>query len=157
MLAPWGEGWDEGVAERRVKLRHMQQMRHEHAERGECDTCQSQQARDPGQRKYAGYNRRRSQHDADLKRGGGKLEVMILCRRQVALFLSVSDSARQSAITAISSAIFLFSPAASLVCSACSMLSCALMIPSPIDWYPRLTEQRRLRKWQADVTETCQD
>src|SRR5216683_8394714 len=70
---------------------------------------------------------------------------------------SVSDSARQSAITAISSAIFLFSPAASLVCSACSMLSCALMIPSAVDWYPRLTEQRRLRKWQGDVTETCQD
>src|SRR6202166_171662 len=46
---------------------------------------------------------------------------------------SVSDSARHSAITAINSAIFLFSPAASLVCSACSMLSCALMIPSLLD------------------------
>src|SRR3979409_1867399 len=43
---------------------------------------------------------------------------------------SVSDSARNNAITAISSAIFLFSPAASLVCSACSMLSWALMISS---------------------------
>ncbi len=43
---------------------------------------------------------------------------------------SVSDSARHSAITAISSAIFRFSPEASLAWSACSMLSCALMIPS---------------------------
>src|SRR6201986_4016624 len=42
---------------------------------------------------------------------------------------SVSDSARHSAITAISSAIFLFSPEACSACSACSMLSCALMIP----------------------------
>ena len=69
---------------------------------------------------------------------------------------SVSDSARNSAITAISSAIFLFSPEACSACSACSMLSCALMIPSPFDWYPRLTEQHRLRKRQADVTGTCQ-
>src|ERR1700675_2551057 len=69
---------------------------------------------------------------------------------------SVSDSARHKAITAISSAIFLFSPEASSACSACSMLSCALMIPSPFDWYLRLTEQCRLCKWQADVTETCQ-
>jgi len=43
---------------------------------------------------------------------------------------SVSDNARHSAITAINSAIFRFSPAASLAWSACSMLSCALMIPS---------------------------
>src|ERR1700674_1594838 len=69
---------------------------------------------------------------------------------------SVSDSARNKAITAISSAIFLFSPEACSACSACSMLSCALMIPSPTDWHLRLTEQCRLRKWQADVTETCQ-
>src|SRR5450756_2787093 len=46
---------------------------------------------------------------------------------------SVSDSARHSAITAINSAIFRFSPAASLVCSACSMLSCALMISSLVN------------------------
>src|ERR1700730_14585721 len=43
---------------------------------------------------------------------------------------SVSDSARHSAITAISSAIFLFSLDASLAWFAGSMLSCALMIPS---------------------------
>src|SRR3954452_1839407 len=41
---------------------------------------------------------------------------------------SVSESARQSAITAISSAIFLFLPVACSAVSACSMLSCALMI-----------------------------
>src|SRR5450759_91550 len=46
---------------------------------------------------------------------------------------SVSDSARNSAITAISSAILLFSPEACSACSACSMLSCALMIPSPLN------------------------
>src|ERR1700738_1831579 len=46
---------------------------------------------------------------------------------------SVSDNARQSAITAINSAIFLFSLEASLACSACSMLSCALMILSLLD------------------------
>src|SRR5271169_655349 len=40
---------------------------------------------------------------------------------------SVSDSARNSAITAINSAIFLFSPDTCSACSACSMLSCALM------------------------------
>src|SRR6478672_8767044 len=45
---------------------------------------------------------------------------------------SVSDSARQSAITAISSAIFLLEPEACSACSACSILSCALMIPPPI-------------------------
>src|SRR6202000_2961271 len=44
---------------------------------------------------------------------------------------SVSDSARHSAITAIRSAIFLFSAEACSACSACSMLSCALMILLP--------------------------
>src|ERR1700709_2368722 len=44
---------------------------------------------------------------------------------------SVSDSARNSAITAISKAIFLLEPEACSACSACSMLSCALMILSP--------------------------
>src|SRR5882724_921880 len=44
---------------------------------------------------------------------------------------SVSDSARNNAITAINSAIFLFSPDACSACSACSMLSWALMILSP--------------------------
>jgi len=48
-----------------------------------------QQARYPGQRQDAGNDGRRSQHDADLKGGGGKLEVMIFCGRQVALFLGV--------------------------------------------------------------------
>src|SRR3954465_13591728 len=42
---------------------------------------------------------------------------------------SVSDSARNKAITAISNAIFLFEPEACSACSACSMLSCAPMIP----------------------------
>ena len=41
---------------------------------------------------------------------------------------SVSDSARNSAITAISNAIFLLEPEACSACSACSMLSCAPMI-----------------------------
>src|SRR5579859_6389166 len=41
---------------------------------------------------------------------------------------SVSDNARHNAITAIRSAIFLFSTEACSACSACSMLSCALMI-----------------------------
>src|SRR3979409_1464960 len=69
---------------------------------------------------------------------------------------SVSDSARNSAITAISSAIFLLEPEACSACSACSMLSCAPMIPSPGRLRPRLTEQLRLRKRQADVTGVCQ-
>src|SRR6202163_5109629 len=64
---------------------------------------------------------------------------------------SVSDSARNSAITAISSAIFLFSPAACSVCSACSMLSWALMVPSSfqIKVPARLTEPQPRRKRQA--------
>src|SRR5207247_8763887 len=41
---------------------------------------------------------------------------------------SVSDSARNKAITAISNAIFLFELEACSACSACSMLSCALML-----------------------------
>ena len=45
---------------------------------------------------------------------------------------SVSDSARHSAMIAINSAIFRFSLEASLAWSACSMLSCALMILSPV-------------------------
>src|ERR1700682_2548789 len=67
---------------------------------------------------------------------------------------SVSDSARHKAITAISSAIFLFSPEASSACSACSMLSCALMVSLPGEWrvpVPRLTEQYGQRKGQARV------
>src|ERR1700738_74890 len=68
---------------------------------------------------------------------------------------SVSDSARNSAITAISNAIFLFSLEACSTCSACSMLSCALMILSRLIT-PRLTERSHLRKRQADVTEYVQ-
>src|SRR5882762_867389 len=64
---------------------------------------------------------------------------------------SVSDSARQSAITAISNAIFLFSPDACSACSACSMLSCALMIPSRMNFSEaRLPDKRLLRKRQAE-------
>src|SRR4051794_39967720 len=44
---------------------------------------------------------------------------------------NVSDSARNSAMTAISNAILLLEPEACSACSACSMLSCAPMIPSP--------------------------
>src|SRR6187200_1895488 len=69
---------------------------------------------------------------------------------------SVSENARNSAITAISSAIFLLEPDACSACSACSMLSCAPMILSPWWMQPRLTEHCRLRKWQADVTAVCQ-
>src|SRR5258707_317436 len=43
----------------------------------------------------------------------------------------VSENARNSAITAISNAIFLLEPEACSACSACSMLSCAPMIPLP--------------------------
>src|SRR5258708_39646300 len=43
---------------------------------------------------------------------------------------SVSDSARNNAITAINNAMFLLEPEACSACSACSMLSCALMILS---------------------------
>src|SRR5882757_535179 len=43
---------------------------------------------------------------------------------------SVSDNARNKAITAISNAIFLFEPEACSAFSACSMLSFAPMIPS---------------------------
>ena len=70
-------------------LVQMQQMRHEHAERGEGDARQRQQARDPGQRDDAGDDGRRSQHDADLERRGGEFEVMILRLREVALFLGM--------------------------------------------------------------------
>src|ERR1700716_4059683 len=62
---------------------------------------------------------------------------------------SVSDSARNSAITAISSAIFLLAPEA---CSACSMLSLALMMAASMEWYgpvARLTEPHPARKRQA--------
>ena len=45
---------------------------------------------------------------------------------------SVSENARNSAITAISNAIFLLEPEACSACSACSMLSCAPMILSPL-------------------------
>src|SRR6266849_901134 len=73
---------------------------------------------------------------------------------------SVSDSARNSAITAINSAIFLFSPEACSACSACSMLSCALIILSPDKTGSTIAEPHRLRKWQAqkadDVTGACQ-
>src|ERR1700688_3713737 len=65
---------------------------------------------------------------------------------------SVSDSARNNAITAISSAIFRFSLEASLAWSACSMLSCALMILS-LPEAATIAEQHRLRKRQADAPE----
>src|SRR5436853_7876006 len=45
---------------------------------------------------------------------------------------SVSENARQSAITAISNAIFLLEPEACSACSACSMLSWALMVSLPV-------------------------
>src|SRR5882724_9484031 len=70
---------------------------------------------------------------------------------------SVSDSARHSAITAIRSAIFLFSPEACSACSACSMLSCALMIPPPDatrhDCRMRRTRQGASGLWQAHEDE----
>src|ERR1700689_2683693 len=59
---------------------------------------------------------------------------------------SVSDSARHSAITAIRSAIFLFSPDACSACSACSMLSCALMILLPRSSTATMDEQVGERK-----------
>src|SRR5258708_3449047 len=64
---------------------------------------------------------------------------------------SVSDSARNSAITAISSAIFLLEPEACSACSACSMLSWALMVPSSFQTKvpARLTEPHPPRKRQA--------
>src|SRR3979411_1500279 len=64
---------------------------------------------------------------------------------------SVSDSARNSAITAISSAIFLLEPEACSACSACSMLSWALMVPSSFQTRvpARLTEPHSPRKRQA--------
>src|SRR5881628_1435510 len=68
---------------------------------------------------------------------------------------SVSDSARNSAITAISNAIFLLEPEACSACSACSMLSCALMILSRGWTASTIDQQHRLRKRQADVTERC--
>ena len=46
---------------------------------------------------------------------------------------SVSDNARNKAITAISNAIFLFEPEACSACSACSMLSCAPIDSPPAD------------------------
>src|SRR5271165_5936177 len=49
-----------------------------------------------------------------------------------ALLPSVSEKARNSASTAINSAIFLLMPAACSTCSACSICSCALMIPLAI-------------------------
>src|SRR5258706_14313384 len=67
---------------------------------------------------------------------------------------NVSDSARNSAITAISNAIFLFSLEACSACSACSMLSCALMILSGLI-ASRLTERSHLRKRQADMAGEC--
>src|SRR6185369_7233437 len=61
---------------------------------------------------------------------------------------SVSEIARNSASTAIRSAIFLFEPDACSACSACSMLSCALINPSCLG-SPRLTEPRATRKRQG--------
>src|SRR6476660_2126984 len=69
---------------------------------------------------------------------------------------SVSDSARHSAITAINSAIFLFSPAACSVCSACSMLSWALMIFSLLD-KSTIDQPHRPRKRQAGASPTVPD
>ena len=77
----------------------VQQMRHEQAERGECDAGQRQQARYPGQRDDAGDDGRRSQHDADLKRRRGELEVMILGLRKVALFLGMLGAFGQLILT----------------------------------------------------------
>src|ERR1700761_8192105 len=67
---------------------------------------------------------------------------------------SVSDSARQSAITAIRIAIFLFSSEASLAWSACSMLSCALMIPLQV-W--RRHDRRTIcpAQGETDMTDLC--
>src|SRR5690349_12762002 len=67
---------------------------------------------------------------------------------------SVSDSARHSAITAISNAIFLFSPEACSACSACSMLSCALMIPLQAQWQPTIAEQMWPRQGR-DGCDSC--
>src|SRR5580700_10365327 len=63
---------------------------------------------------------------------------------------SVSDSARHSAITAISNAILRFSCEASLAWSACSMLSCALMILS-LPEKVTIAEQIRRRKGLTHV------
>src|SRR5258708_36193198 len=60
---------------------------------------------------------------------------------------SVSESARNSAITAISNAIFLLEPEACSACSACSMLSCALMIFPP--WWPVSTIDRTISPAQG--------
>src|SRR4051794_2761956 len=71
---------------------------------------------------------------------------------------SVSDSARNSAITAISNAIFLLEPACS-TCSACSMLSCAPMIISPMDRSAAGTIDRTVHLAQGGrcrVTAPCQ-
>ena len=64
---------------------------------------------------------------------------------------SVSDSARHSAITAIRSAIFLFSPDACSACSACSMLSCALMIILPLRRGSTMDEQVGERKGPVGI------
>src|SRR4051794_7284147 len=69
---------------------------------------------------------------------------------------SVSDSARNKAITAISSAIFRFATEACSACSACSILSCASMIPPPDETAATIAERRRLSKWQADMAAACQ-
>src|SRR6476661_4979925 len=68
---------------------------------------------------------------------------------------SVSDSARQSAIMAISSAIFLLDPEACSAFSACSILSCALMFPPSSRPVATIAERLRLGKCQADVTGAC--
>src|ERR1700735_2399723 len=79
-----------------------------------------------------------------------ELSTFLLIASVWAPLPSVSDSARNNAITAISSAIFLFSLEASLAWSACSMLSCALMILS-LPEAATIAEQHRERKRQAVV------
>src|ERR1035437_7800681 len=84
-----------GRGRKQPELQQMHRMRREQADRGKCDAGQRQQARYPRQRDYSGDDGRRSQHDADLERSRGELEVMILCRRKVALFLGMPGALGQ--------------------------------------------------------------
>src|SRR6266436_5717574 len=68
---------------------------------------------------------------------------------------SVSDSARHSAITAISNAIFLLEPEACSACSACSMLSCALIIPSRMNWQGTIAGQKLVAQEAAVHRRGC--
>ena len=60
-----------------------------------------------------------------------KVRELVVMASVFALLPSVSDSARNSAKIAISSAIFLFDPAACSACSACSICSCASGMVTP--------------------------